>query len=137
MVTSQPSARVLTELDHIRVSNLLKPGATTALITDLEAVLDNAELISSYDVPPNLVTMNSQVMIADGQAGEERKITLCYPADANPTTGFVSVLSPVGTALLGLTEGELAQWKAPNGSASSAKVVKVLFQPEESGDFLL
>ena len=136
MATTQQSARVLTELDHIRVSNLLKP-ATSALTTELEAVLDNAELISSYDVPPNLVTMNSQVQIADGQTGEERKLTLCYPPDTDPATGFVSVLSPVGTALLGLVEGELAQWKAPNGAASSAKVLKVLFQPEESGDFLL
>ncbi|MEO7400964.1 MAG: GreA/GreB family elongation factor [Polaromonas sp.] len=135
MATSPQSARVLTELDHIRISNLLKhPGM--AFAAELEAVIDNAELISSYQVPPGLVTMNSQVLIADAQTGEERRLTLCYPPDADPVTGFVSVLSPVGTGLLGLAEGEIAQWAAPNGAKASAKIVKVLFQPEESGEFL-
>ena len=128
-------ARVLTELDHVRISNLLKhPGM--AFSADLEALIDNAELISSHEVPPGLVTMNSQVLIADARTGEERKLTLCYPPDADAATGFVSVLSPVGTGLLGLAEGEIAQWAAPNGTKASAKIVKVLFQPEESGEFL-
>ena len=128
-------ARVLTELDHVRISNLLKhPGMSFA--ADLEALIDNAELISSHEVPPGLVTMNSQVLIADARTGEERKLTLCYPPDADAATGFVSVLSPVGTGLLGLAEGEIAQWAAPNGTKASAKIVKILFQPEESGEFL-
>lgn len=135
MATSPQSARVLTELDHIRISNLLKhPGM--AFAAELESVIDNAELISSYQVPPDLVTMNSQVLIADGQTGSERKLTLCYPPDADPATGFVSVLSPVGTGLLGLTENEIAQWTAPGGTKASAKILKVLFQPEENGDYL-
>ena len=71
------------------------------------------------------------------QTGEERKLTLCYPPDTDPAAGFVSVLSPVGTGLLGLAESELAQWTAPNGTKASAKILKVLFQPEESGNFLL
>ncbi len=127
--------RVLTELDHVRIGNLLKhPGM--AFAAELDAVIDNAELISSYHVPPGLVTMNSQVLIADAQTGEERKLTLCYPPDADAATGFVSVLSPVGTGLLGHAEGEFAHWAAPNGTKASAKIVKVLFQPEESGEFL-
>lgn len=135
MATSPSSARVLTELDHIRISNLLKlQGA--ALVAELESVVDNAELISSYKVPPNLVTMNSQVLIADGQTGEERKLTLCYPPDADAATGFVSILSPVGTALLGQTESNVAEWPAPSGGQASAKIIKVLFQPEDSGEFL-
>ncbi|MEO7953479.1 MAG: nucleoside diphosphate kinase regulator [Polaromonas sp.] len=135
MATSPQSARVLTELDHIRISNLLKhPGM--AFAAELESVIDNAELISSYQVPPDLVTMNSQVLIADGQTGSERKLTLCYPPDADAATGFVSVLSPVGTGLLGLTENEIAQWTAPGGTKASAKILKVLFQPEENGDYL-
>ena len=134
MALSPLPVRVLTELDHVRISNLLKhPGM--AFAADLEAVIDNAELISSYQVPPGLVTMNSQVLIADAQTGE-RKLTLCYPPDADAATGFVSVLSPVGTGLLGLTEGEFAHWDAPNGTKASAQIVKILFQPEESGEFL-
>ncbi|SFB67005.1 regulator of nucleoside diphosphate kinase [Polaromonas sp. OV174] len=135
MATSPSSTRVLTELDHIRISNLLKqPGM--AFADELESVIDAAELISSYEVPSQLVTMNSQVRIADGKTGEERTLTLCYPQEADPNTGHVSVLSPVGTSLLGLSEGQLARWATPNGSEASAKILKVVFQPEESGDYL-
>ena len=135
MATSLQPARVLTELDHVRISKLLKhPGM--AFAADLESVLDNAELVSSYDVQASLVTMNSRVLIADEFLGEERTLTLCYPPDADPKTGFVSVLSPVGTALLGLAEGQMAHWSAPNGEQASARILKVVFQPEESGDYL-
>ena len=135
MATSLQPARVLTELDHVRISKLLKhPGM--AFAADLESVLDNAELVSSYDVQASLVTMNSRVLIADDFLGEERTLTLCYPPDADPKTGFVSILSPVGTALLGLAEGQMAHWSAPNGEQASARILKVVFQPEESGDYL-
>ena len=135
MATSLQPARVLTELDHIRISKLLKhPGM--AFAAELESVLDNAELVSSYDVQASLVTMNSRVLIADEFLGEERALTLCYPPDADPKTGFVSILSPVGTALLGLAEGQMAHWSAPNGEPASARILKVVFQPEESGDYL-
>ncbi len=135
MSTYVPTPRTLSELDHIRISNLLKqPGLSFS--SELESVLDNAELVSSYQVPPELVTMNSRVQIVDSQTGEERTLTLCYPPDTDPNTGFVSVLSPVGASLLGLVEGQLAQWAAPNGPPASAKIIKVLFQPEESGEYL-
>ena len=135
MATSLQPARVMTELDHIRISKLLKhPGM--AFAAELESVLDNAELVSSYDVQASLVTMNSRVLIADEFLGEERALTLCYPPDADPKTGFVSILSPVGTALLGLAEGQMAHWSAPNGEQASARILKVVFQPEESGDYL-
>lgn len=135
MAASLPTPRTLSELDHIRISNLLKhPGMSFA--AELEVVLDNAELVSSHQIPPQLVTMNSRVLIADAQTGDERTLTLCYPPDTDPNTGFVSVLSPVGTGLLGLAEGQVAQWAAPNGTQSSAKILKVLFQPEESGEYL-
>ena len=135
MATSLPTPRTLSELDHIRISNLLKhPGMSFA--AELESVIDNAELVSSHQIPPHLVTMNSRVLIADAQTGDERTLTLCYPPDTDPNTGFVSVLSPVGTGLLGLAEGEVAQWAAPNGTQASAKILKVLFQPEESGEYL-
>ena len=67
MATSSPPARVLTELDHIRIANLLK-HPDMAFAAELESVIDNAELVSSYHVPPQLVTMNSRVVIADGDA---------------------------------------------------------------------
>lgn len=135
MAISLPSARVLTELDHVRLSKLLNhPGM--AFAAELTAVLDNAELISSYDVPPGLITMNSRVLMVEQPQGEQRILTLCYPPDADLQAGCISVLSPVGTALLGLKEGQLTCWTAPNGVQISAKILKVVFQPEESGDYL-
>ena len=135
MATSPQPARVLTELDHIRLTKLLKhPGM--AFAAGLESVIANAELVSSSQVPPQLVTMNSRVLIADEQTGDVRTLTLCYPPDTDPDTGFVSVLSPIGTGLLGLTEGQLAHWSTPGGTQASAKILKVLFQPDDSKDSL-
>ena len=133
-----PSVRLLTELDHIRISHLLqRPGASPDPDTDVEDLIESAELISSCDVPSNVVTMYSQILIADRQTGEQRKLTLCNPHDADPATGFISVLSPVGAGVLGLQKGETARWRTPVGGTVTAKIVEILFQPEESGDFLL
>lgn len=135
MAICPQSARMMTELDHVRIGNLRKQSSL-AFAPALESVLDNAELVSSYQVQPDLVTMNSRVLIVDEQTGDKRTLTLCYPPEADPGTGFVSVLSPVGTGLLGLVEGQVACWAMPNGAQASAKILKVLFQPEESGEYL-
>jgi regulator of nucleoside diphosphate kinase len=134
---SQPS-RLLTELDHIRITKLLqRPDPPADSLDQVEDLIHSAELVSSYQVPANVVTMYSQVLIADGQTGQQRKLTLCYPHDADVAAGFVSVLSPVGVALLGLKKGRLARWQTPDGATATAKIVDILFQPEESGDYLL
>lgn len=140
MSFSTPPTRLLTELDHIRISNLLRgPGLLAAGAPESPAAdaIDDAELICSYKMPPDVVTMYSQVLTADSATGEERKLTLCYPPDAEPATGFVSVLTPVGAALLGLKVGQVARWTTPNGDPASAEILQILFQPEESGDYLL
>jgi regulator of nucleoside diphosphate kinase len=138
MFFSQQPARLLTELDHVRISKLLqRPGPSADTLNRVEDLIHSAELVSSYKVPANVVTMYSQVLIADGQTGQQRKLTVCYPHDADAEAGFVSVLSPVGAGLLGLKKGRTASWRTPDGSTASAKIVDILFQPEESGDYLL
>ncbi len=138
MFFSNQPARLLTELDHIRISKLLqRPGASPQTQAAVDDLIHSAELISSYKVPANVVTMYSQVLLSDGQTGEQRKLTLCYPHDADPAAGFVSVLSPVGAGLLGLKKGSTARWPTPDGGTATAKIVEILFQPEESGDYLL
>ncbi|MDP3169501.1 MAG: GreA/GreB family elongation factor [Polaromonas sp.] len=138
MLFSQQPARLLTELDHIRITKLLqRPGPSPDTLDQVEDLIHSAELVSSYEVPANVVTMYSQVLIADGQTGQQRKLTVCYPHDADTEAGFVSVLSPVGAGLLGLKKGRLARWKTPDGATATAKIVDILFQPEESGDYLL
>ena len=131
---SQP--RTVTELDHVRISNLLRrQPAPSGAASAIEALLDNADLVPSQDIAPDVVTMYTRVRVADPQTGVQRELTVCYPPDADVGTGFVSVLSPVGAALLGVSAGSTTHWTTPDGHSDSAQVQEVLFQPEASGEF--
>lgn len=129
--TTLRGERTLTELDHLRLSKLLDEKSHPGL----EALLDAAEVLGSREVPADVVTMYSQVTIADVPSGQRHKLTLCYPKDAEPGAGSVSVLSPVGMSLIGLRLGAVASWTLPSGEESRAEVVEILFQPEASGDY--
>ncbi|WOB06040.1 GreA/GreB family elongation factor [Piscinibacter gummiphilus] len=124
--------RTLTELDHIRLARLTLPSGDEGLIDEL---LDSAELVSSRAVSPDVVTMYSQVELADLATGHRQRLTVCYPHDAEPSAGFVSVLSPVGASLIGRRVGSIARWQTPHGDEGAAEVVALLFQPEASGDY--
>ena len=121
--------RTLTELDFARLAKL-KDGH--ALLAQL---LDATEVIPSREVPADIVTMYSQLELVDLQTRRRQKLTLCYPRDAEPAAGFISVLSPVGLGLLGLRAGSVAKWRTPGGEENEAEVSAVLFQPEASGDY--
>lgn len=135
--------RTLTELDHVRLQRLLKrrdaraeaPPAPSAPRHAVEEVLDACAIVPSRQVPPDVVTLYSQVLLQDSATGARSTLTLCYPADAEPSEGFVSVLSPVGSALLGLRVGSVARWATPAGDEKAAEIVALLFQPESSGDY--
>ena len=96
----------------------------------LAAELENAEIVAAGCVPPGVVTMNSRVLFEDVTAGESREITIVFPQDSDVLRGNVSVLAPVGTALLGLTEGESIVWPFPDGGSRCLRVLKITFQPE-------
>ena len=102
-----------------------------------EQLLDNADVVPSRQVPADVVTMYSQVLLHDLQTGQRLTVTPTYPADAEPGAGFVSVLSPVGFAVLGLPVGATAQWVTPAGETRRAEILGLLFQPEASGDFTI
>lgn len=123
--------RMLTELDHVRLSKLIdgKP------LPELEDLLDSSDVVQSREVAPDVITMYSQVSIIDAYSGRRQELTLCYPRDAAPAAGFVSVLSPVGTGLLGLRAGATAKWQMPGGDEGGAQVAEILFQPEAHGDY--
>ncbi len=133
--------RTLTELDHVRLLSLVRrqrlgDGSPAACVA-IEQVLDACAVVPSRQVRPDVVTMYSQVALQDPASGVRSKLTLCYPADAEPAAGFVSVLSPVGAALLGQTVGSVARWSTPSGEERAAEVLAVLFQPEASGDYAM
>jgi regulator of nucleoside diphosphate kinase len=123
--------RLLTELDFTRL-NKLRGGQLPPELVD---TLDAPDLVPSREVPADVVTMYSQLMLEDLASGKRQKLTLCYPADAEPHLGFISVLSPVGAALIGQRVGAVARWRTPNGEACAAHILELLFQPEASGDY--
>jgi regulator of nucleoside diphosphate kinase len=123
--------RLLTEIDFARLNKLRASHLPPELIDTLESL----DLVPSREIPPEVVTMYSQVMVEDIETHKRQKLTLCYPADAEPHLGFISVLSPVGASLLGQRVGAIARWHTPNGDACAAEIVSLLFQPEASGDY--
>lgn len=130
--------RTLTELDHVRLLNLLRRDArgdgSAPPWRAIGDVLDASALVPSREVAPDVVTMDSQLLLQDLQTAQRSTLTLCYPAQADPAAGRVSVLSPVGSALLGLRMGDVARWRGPSGDEKAAEILAVLFQPESSGN---
>jgi regulator of nucleoside diphosphate kinase len=133
MATTPLDERLLSELDHVRLSALVRRNPAAA-DGPLERLLDGASTVLPHDVPPDIVTMHSQVQVADPTTGARSVLTLAYPTEADPATGRVSVLSPVGAALLGLRVGETAAWATPDGRHHAAQVEAIPYQPEASGD---
>lgn len=137
MTPEVQTERTLTELDHARLTRLLAQTQRIASPASqaMQDLLEGSDVVESTSVPATVVTMYTQVMVRDAAGGEPHKVTLCYPDDAEPASGFISVLSPLGTSLLGLKVGETAHWRLPGGEERSAVIESVLFQPEASGDY--
>lgn len=123
--------RELTELDYARLRKLNAAHPTP----ELADVLANAEVVPGPQIDASVVTMYTQFELEELDTGERRVMALCYPEDAEPTSGFISVLSPLGCSLIGLRPGDTAQWHTPSGTKTGT-VRAVLFQPEASGDYV-
>lgn len=130
------NAIFVTDQDFHRLSALVAQ-ATGPWAEALDEELGRAHVISQKDIPNNVVTMNSKVVFYDDASGKESEVTLVYPSDADLAAGRISILAPVGIALLGLRVGQSIDWKMPNGSVKKLKVQSVIFQPEASGQWEL
>lgn len=102
----------------------------------LRQELDRAKIVSSTDIPAGVVTMNSTVCLEDLDTHEEEIYTLVFPEDADLTQGKISVLAPIGTAMLGYEVGDSFEWDVPAGKRR-LRVKRILYQPEASGDLHL
>ncbi len=102
----------------------------------LREELSRAEIMAPTEIPPDAVTMNSTVKIVDVDSGEESEYTLVFPSDADVSSGKISVLAPIGTALLGYSENDTVVWKVPGGECRLL-IKSVVYQPEASGDYHL
>jgi regulator of nucleoside diphosphate kinase len=136
MGTQSPAERTLTQIDYVRLTRLAALSERDAY-GPVHALLESSDLVTSAAVPANVITMYTQVLLQGDAGTPPYKITLCYPDDAEPSQGFISVLSPLGASLLGLRLGDLARWRTPLGEERTARIVDVLFQPEASGDYTL
>jgi regulator of nucleoside diphosphate kinase len=130
---------VITEADHNRLSTLLtsefaKVISPVEYLEDLAAELQQASIVRPEDVPRNVVTMNSTVTLRDLETREKETYTLVYPEKADIANDRLSVLAPVGTAILGQRVGDELKWRVPAGWRRF-KVERVDYQPEREGVF--
>ena len=102
---------------------------------DLEAELARAKVVDPQDVPADVVTMNSTVKFSVEGSGDDIELTLVYPKDVEDSGRTISILAPVGSALLGLSQGDAIDWPKPGGGQIRLTVKEVTFQPERSGTY--
>ena len=139
---NSPAARrvVITDADFDRLNHLAESARYRAthfaLVTGLKGEIDRGEIVATARVPRNVVTMNSRVRLRDLGTGECETHTLVYPEAADLELGKLSVLAPLGTALLGSRTGEVIEFDTPGG-VRRLKVERVLYQPEAAGDYHL
>ncbi|MFG1494665.1 nucleoside diphosphate kinase regulator [Halobacteriovorax sp. ZH4_bin.1] len=126
----------ITEKDYMRLNNLLNSDYEDEnnCLENLENEIERANIISDSEVPPDLVTMNSKIEYLDLTTKRSSTITISYPDNANYLEKNISILAPLGCALIGLREGQEILWDFPSGATKKLKIIKVIYQPEASGD---
>ncbi len=127
----------VTAADREKLIDLLataSPGRND--LKSLEAELQRAKIVEAREVPKTVVTMNTRLRFADLGDNTRTEVTLVFPVDANIDEGKISVLSPIGTALLGYAQGDTIAWSVPAGTRR-IKIEKILYQPEAAGDLHL
>lgn len=131
--TRRPQTIYITDSDRATLSSLITSrqpiGQDVKSLVDLKGELERAVVVLDQEVAPTVVTLNSQVRLRDLDSGEEGEYTLVLPGSADFRQGRVSVLAPVGTALLGQREGDIVEWVVPAGRKRFC-IEAVLYQPE-------
>ena len=131
----------ITQFDLERLRKLLFDAQSTSYrkseyLERLQMEINRAEVVLPKDVPSDVVTMNSTVCIEDLDTQEEEIYTLVFPENADLAQGKISILAPIGTAMLGYEVGDSFEWEVPAGKRR-LKVKRILYQPEASGDYHL
>ena len=126
----------LQRLCRVVASELDLNDGSNRHLTELIAELERAEVVLSDEIPDDVVTMNSTVVLRDLDTGEKETYTLVYPNHANIARNRLSVLAPVGTAILGYQVGDVVRWRVSAG-VRRLRVEEVVFQPERVGAFHL
>ncbi|MDC0709008.1 nucleoside diphosphate kinase regulator [Stigmatella sp. ncwal1] len=134
-----PALQITTE-DMTRLRAVVErhlEGSKAAAAEQLELELERARVVQPEQIPPNVVTMRSRILFEDLETGRRREASLVYPEEANIDQSRVSILAPVGLAVLGLQVGDIIEWPLPNARLGKFRILEVLYQPEAAGDFHL
>jgi regulator of nucleoside diphosphate kinase len=129
----------VTEADYRRLTGLIeitrdRNGVDIEYLNTLEAELERAEIVDPKRIPANVITMRSKVRLKDLVSGEAKVYSLVFPTEANFNEGKISVLAPIGTAILGYRSGDTIEWPVPSG-VRKLKVDEILYQPEAAGEY--
>lgn len=132
---------IITAYDLDRLVKLLAEARYSeyrgsAYLTSLEDELSKAQVVDPKEIPPDVITMNSQVLLEDTTSGEEMVYTLVFPEESDIVHDKISILAPIGTAMLGYRVGDVFEWKVPDG-VQTLRVKKILYQPEAGGNYEL
>ncbi len=132
-----PRIIYITDADMRRLQPLVESNKKTRDdLHKLGAELANARVVSHKEVPADVITMNSKARLRDLETNEDLIYTLVFPDQANIEQGRISVVAPIGTAMLGYRVGDEFQWEVPGGTVRM-KVEEILYQPEAAGDYHL
>ena len=129
----------LTDQDYLRLHSLVQLVGIIRgpqVIKALSKKLKRAKVVASEQIQENIITMNSRVRIKELKTSEDMEIRIVYPKDANLAKQKISVLAPVGTAVLGCQVGDEIEWLLAQGKVIY-KVEEIIYQPEAAGDLYL
>jgi len=130
----------ITDADFDRLRHLVDSpryrGVQSTAMSTLKDELGRGRIVATTSVPKAVVTMRSQVKVRDMKSDESQTYTLVYPEEADINEDKLSVLAPLGRALLGSHVGQVVEFDAPGGKRK-LKVEKILYQPEAAGDYHL
>jgi len=129
----------ITEPDREKLKDLIRKAYYTEYrgsdyLKSLAGEIDKAKVVDPHKIPPDVITLNSTAQLIDLETNDEMTYTLVFPDDADVAQGKISILAPIGTAMLGYRVGDIFEWETPGG-IRKIKVLKILFQPEASGNF--
>lgn len=129
MSTPTSAPLIMTLNDFRKLSSLVKYTDSDAMEL-LDAELNRASVVIDEELPKDVVSMNSKVSYIDLETRQESIVTLVFPHDAKIEENRISVLAPIGAALIGLRVGQTIEWPLPNGRQKKIQVTSVIYQPE-------
>ena len=135
----EPRDIYITKFDLARLRELLEVGISfkerdREYLESLRNELERAHIVEPAALPDDVVTMNSRVRLKDMETGEENNYSLVFPSEADMTQNKISILAPIGTAILGYRAGETVDWLVPAGRRT-VRIQEILYQPEAAGRY--